>query len=113
MPILEPEFITCLEASREVKWVPQLQKDIPGSEKDSLLLPINCNPPGALTVISPEIINTQTKHIDVCYHNSQDLHRQQIINYSYINTNQNVAAILPKALTQGNHTKFTKVMGLW
>ena len=113
MSTLEAELITCLEAFREAKWLLQLQKDIHSSKKDSPPLPINCDNQGAITLITTEIIKARTKHIDVCYHNSRDLHRRRIVNYSYVNTNENVADILTKALTKDKHTKFTKAMGLW
>jgi hypothetical protein len=59
------------------------------------------------------VIKARTKHIDVCYHNSWDLHRWRIVNYSYVDTNENVVDILTKALTKDKHKKFTKGMGLW
>jgi len=70
MSTLEAEFIACSEASREAKWLLQLQKNIHGSQKDSPPLPINCDNQGALTLITTAIIKARTKHIDVCYHNS-------------------------------------------
>jgi hypothetical protein len=70
MSTLEAEFIACLEASREAKWLLQLQKDIHGSQKDSPPLPITCDNQGALTLITTGIIKARTKHIDVCYYYS-------------------------------------------
>ena len=113
MSTLEAEFIACSEASREAKWFLQLQKNIHGSQNDSPPLPIQCDNQGALTGITTGIIKAQTKHIDVWCHNSRDLDRRRIVNYSYVNTNENVADILTKAHTKDKHTKFTKAMGLW
>jgi len=70
----EAEFITCLVASSEKKWLLQLQKDIHG--KDVSPLPINGDNLGALTVITMGSNKPPTKHIDVSYHNSRDLHRR-------------------------------------
>jgi hypothetical protein len=94
MATVEAEFITCSEASGEAKWLLQLKKDIYG--KDLPPPPINCDTQGALTVITTGIIEVQTKHINFCYHNSEDLHRERIVNYSYIHTDENVADILTK-----------------
>ena len=113
MSTLEPQFIASSEASRETKWLLQLQKDIHCSQRDSPPLPINCDNQGALTLITTGIIKAQTKHIDFCYHNSRDLHKHRIVNYSYVHTDENVADILTKALTIDKHSKFTKAMGLW
>jgi len=111
MSTLEAEFIACSEASIEAKCLLQLQKDIHG--KDLPPLPINCDNQGALTLITTGVIRARTKHIDVCYHNSRDLHKCQIVNYSYVHTDKNVADTFTKALTTDKHTKFTKAMGLW
>jgi hypothetical protein len=111
MLTLDAEFIACSEASREAKWLLQLQKDIHGKVLPPL--PINCDNQGALTLITTGIIKAHTKHIDVCYHNTRDLHKRQIVNYSYVHTDENVADICRKALTEDKHTKFTKAMGLW
>jgi len=50
MSTLKATFITCLQASRDVKQLHQLQKDIHASQKDSPPLPINCNNQAALTL---------------------------------------------------------------
>jgi hypothetical protein len=58
MSTLQAKFIACLEASREAKWLPQLQKDIHGSQQDSPQLPINCDNQGALTLITAGFMKT-------------------------------------------------------
>ena len=113
MSSLEAECIACSEASREWKWLLQLQKDIYGSQRDSPPLPIDRDNQGALTLVITGIIEARTKHIDICYHNSRDLPKHLIVNTSYVHKNNNVADILTKALTNDNHTKFTKAMGVW
>jgi hypothetical protein len=111
MLTLEAKFIACSEASREAKWLLQLQNDI--HKKDSPPLPINCDNQGAIALITTGLIKARTKHINVCYHNSRDLHRRRIVNYSYVHTNENVADIPNKALIKEKHKIFTKAMGLW
>ena len=111
---LEAEYIACSEASREARWLQQLQRDIddqPDGHIDEPL-PIYTDSQGALTHITTGITKAGTKHIDVCYHNSRDLHAQRIIEYDYINTNDNPADILTKALPREKHEKFTRAMGV-
>jgi len=79
MSTFEAEFITCSEASTEAKWLLQLQKAIHGSQKDSPPLPINWDNQDALTLITTGIIEAGTRHIDVCHHNSRDLHKGRIV----------------------------------
>jgi hypothetical protein len=107
---LAADLIACSEASREACWLLQLHKDL-GENLEPL--PIYCNPQGGLVHITEGIINTRTKYIDVCYHNSRHLHECGIINYSWISTNENTAKIFTIAQARNNHQKFTKAMGLW
>jgi len=111
MTTLEAENIACSKGSREAKWRLQLHQHI--HRKDASPLLITCANQGALSHITTRIIKARTKHINVCYHNSRDLHARKIVDYSYGHTNENVADILMKALTKIKHEKFTKAMGLW
>ena len=111
---LEAEYIACSEASREARWLQQLQRDIedqPDGHIDEPL-PIYTDSQGALTHITAGITKARTKHIDVCYHDSRDLHARAIVRYDYINTNDNPADILTKALPREKHEKFTRAMGV-
>jgi len=109
---LEAEYIACSEASREARWLLQLQTDIRGSPSDASPLPIYCDNQGTLTHITTGVIKARTMHIDVCYLNSRDLHACKIVDYSYVHTNKIAADILTKALSKEKHTKFAKAMGL-
>jgi len=111
MSTLEAEYIASSEGAHEAKWVLQLHQDI--HSKDASPLPINCDNQGALSHITTGIIKARTKHINVCYQNSRDLHARKIVDYSYVHTNENVSDILTKALTKDKHEKFTQAMGLW
>jgi len=76
LPMRTPKakWIACLEAPREVKLLLLLQEYIHCAQNDSSPLPIICNKQGALTGITTELINAQTKQIDIFFHNSWDLH---------------------------------------
>jgi hypothetical protein len=120
MSTLEAEYIASSEASREGRWLLQLCKDIKHNRNNknnknnkTKPLPILCDNEGPLAHITNRVIKSRTKHIDVCYHNSRDLHERGIVNYSWISTHENVADIFTKALERQKHDKFTKAMGLW
>ena len=111
---LEAEYIACSEASREARWLQQLQRDIedqPDSHIDEPL-PIHTDSQGALAHITTGITKARTKHIDVCYHNFRDLHAREIIRYDYINTNDNPTDNLTKVLPRKEHEKFTRAIGV-
>ena len=114
---LEAEYIACSEASREAGCVRQLCKDTKREDDDddenNEPLPILCDIESAVAQIIHGIIKARTKHRDICYHNSRDLHERGIVKYSWVSTQENVADIFTKALPRENHEKFTKAMSLW
>ena len=59
------------------------------------------------------IMKARTKHIDVCYHDSRDLHARRIVQYGYVNTDGKPADLLTKGLPRGEHERFTRSMGIW
>jgi len=108
-----------LESSREGRWLLQLSKDTKQHDNDNnndnennKPLPILCDNEGAHTQIINGTIKARTKHIDVCYHNSRDLHERGIVKYSSVSTVGNIADIFTKALPGEKHEKFTKAMSL-
>ena len=68
---------------------------------------------GALRHITTGIMKARSKHIEVCYHNSRDLHARGVVHYDYVNTSENPADRLTKALARDKHEKFTRAMGVW
>ena len=90
-------------------------KDSSGNGKDSnncALLSIRCDNQGALAIIRTGVTKQRTKHIDVCYHNSRDLHARGIVEFCYINTDENTANLFTKPLATQKHQKFTAAAGL-
>ena len=111
---LEAEYIACSEASREARWLIQLQKDVNGTSttgcEDAPL--IRCDNQGALAIVSTGIVKQRTKHIGVCYHNSRDLHARGIVEYTYVSTDKNVADLFTKPLAIPKHQRFAAAAGL-
>ena len=70
---------------------------------------------GALAHITTAggIMKARTKYIDVCYHNSRDLHARRVVQYDYVNMDDNPADLLTKGLPRGKHERFTRAMGIW
>jgi len=113
LSISEATYMACSEASEDVRWLLQFQRDIHCSPSDASLLPIYCCNQGAFTHIKTGVIKGRGKHIIVCYPSSRDLHASKIVDYSYVHTNDNVADFLMKPHNTEKNTKFTKGMGLW
>ena len=68
---------------------------------------------GTLRHITTGITKARTKHIDVCYHNSRDLHARGVVHYDYVNTSENPDDLLTKTLAREKREKFTRAMGVW
>ena len=120
----EAEYIACSEASKEARWLRKLQRDIDGipatdkpdgAEATDQLPPtqIYTDSQGALAHITTGICKARSKHIEVCYHNSYDLHQRKVVKYDYVNTADNLADILTKTLARDKHEKFARAMGVW
>jgi hypothetical protein len=58
---------------------------------------------GALRTIVSGITMASTKHIDVRYHNSRDLHREGLVTFTYVPSGDNPADIATKALAAPKH----------
>ena len=56
------------------------------------------------------ISKARTKHIEVCYHRSHDLHQRKVVKYEVF-TADNPADILTTALARDKHEKFARAMG--
>ena len=95
---LEVECHACSEASREAKCLIKLQTDINGTTGSEEVPLIGCDNQGALAIVSTGIVKQRTKHIDVCYHNTRDLHSRGIVEYDYVKTDDNVADLFTKIL---------------
>jgi hypothetical protein len=56
--------------------------------------------------------SVQMKHIDIQYHNSCDLHTREIVKFSHISTDENLADLMTKSLAPTKHWHFTTGIGL-
>ena len=111
---LKAEDIACSEASKEARWLIQLQRGVngtgtTGSEEAPLM---RCDNQGALAIVSTGIVKQRTKHIGVCYHNSRDLHARGIVEYTYVSTDENIADLFTRPLAIPKHQGFTAAAGL-
>ena len=99
-----------LRGLERARWLRKLQRDIdgiPAIDKPNGAEATNQLPPmqiytdsqGALAHITG-ISKARTKHIEVCYHSSHDLHQRKVVKYDNVNTAENPADILTKALAR-------------
>jgi hypothetical protein len=110
---LEAEYIACSSAAREAKWLRQLSSDVKNTtDKTVPATIIFTDNQGALKTIYSGVTKANTKHIDVQYHNSRDLHHTGVLSYTYVKSSDNIADVMTKALHTVQHDALTRAMGL-
>jgi G3E family GTPase len=112
---LEAEYIACSNAAREAKWLRQLSLDVQVKNTTDKSVPatiIFTDNQGALKTIYSGVTKANTKHIDVQYHNSRDLHHTGVLSYTYVKSSDNIADVMTKALHTVQHDALTRAMGL-
>ena len=96
--IVDAEYIAGAEAAKEAVWIRNYINDlrIPGLYVKSIPLYIDCK--SALRLIHNPEFHSKSKHIDVKHHFIREKVDEGIINTERVNTKDNLADILPKAL---------------
>jgi len=73
---------------------------------------IHCDSNGALSTIRSTITSDKAKHIDVPFHNSRHLDAAGVVKVTEINTLENLADVMTKALPPEKHQYLTHGIGL-
>jgi len=105
----EAEYVACSEATRKARCLIQLHKDVTG---ELVVPPTYCDSNGALKNIWSGVSSAKTKHIDIRFHDSREVHTQGIVKFDYVSTNDNLADIMTKALVPERHQRLVQSMGL-
>jgi len=102
---VQAKFISCSEGSCEVRRSLELETDIYRSLSDTSPLLINCGNQSTLRYITTRVIKARMKHINMYYPNCRDVHTHTILDYSYVNTNDDVANNLTNPLNKTKNTQ--------
>jgi len=105
----EAEYLACSEATREVQGLIYLHRDIIG---ETMVPLIHCDSNGALSTICSTITSAKAKHIDVPFHNSRHLDAAGVVKFTEIDTLENLADVMTKALPPEKHQYLTHGIGL-
>jgi len=97
----EAEYLACSEATREAQGlVYHLHRDVTG---ETVVPLIHCDSNGALSTIRSTITSDKAKHIDVPFHNSRHLDAAGVVKFTEIDTLENLAEVMTKALSSEKH----------
>jgi len=105
----EAEYLACSEATREAQGLVYLHRDVTG---ETVVPLIHCDSNGALSTIRSTITSDKAKHIDVPFHNSRHLDAAGVVKFTEIDTLENLADVMTKALPPEKHQYLTHGIGL-
>jgi hypothetical protein len=109
---LDAEYIAGAEAAKEAVWIRNFINDlrIPGLYVKSVPLYIDCN--SALRLTHNPEFHSKSKHIDVKHHFIREKVEENTLTTERVNTKDNLADILTKALPRDTHKGLLTRMGL-
>ena len=109
---MDAEYIASAEAAKEAVWIRNFINDlrIPGCYIESVPLYIDSN--AALKLTRNPEFHSKSKHIDVKHHFIREKVESKEINTQRVDTKDNLADILTKALPRPTHEDLTKRLGM-
>ena len=93
----EAEFIAASEATKEAIWLRKLWYDI-GHECENPTI-LNMDNQSSIKLTKHQEFHRRSKHIDVRYHFIREKVRENFIDPKYVNTHEQCADIITKALS--------------
>lgn len=106
----EAEYMALTECSKHAQWTISLLKQL--SFEVDLPIDIFCDSEGARSIASNNVDHKRTKHIDIKHHYIREKINEGTINVNEVNSKDNLADILTKALPRDSHQTLTSRMGL-
>lgn len=105
----EAEFVSAATAAKEIPWLKKLFSDCELIDLNYVLFINNLS---ALKLVKNPKFHQRTKHIDVKYQFIRDLHEKGTINVKYVESEEQVADILTKALAKPRFVYLKERLGL-
>lgn len=108
---MEAEYVAMALCTREALWVRKVQQDF-GIPLPNNGIHISSDNVMALTLANENKQTAKSKHIDVCYHITQDYIQKKWIHLTYLSGNEIPADGLTKALNKIKFNMYVQRMGL-
>jgi hypothetical protein len=107
----EAEYMAMSEATKEAMYLRQLLQDINMLPQPAPTI-IYCDNQAAIQLTKTESQHNRAKHIDIRHHFVRDAIRRKIVTFKYVNSENNTADILTKAIPTPQHQKLVKQLNL-
>jgi hypothetical protein len=106
----EAEFVAACNATKHAIWSNSLLKEMNFAKDNSI--PIYSDNQSAIKLIHNPEFHKRSKHIDVQYHFIREKQSDGLVNFSYIDSNNQLADIFTKALPFDKFARFRSQIGL-
>ena len=107
---MESEYIAASDSTREAVWLRRLLEDLNTTQKEPTQLRCD-NQSSILLARNPES-HKGSKHIEVRFHYIREQILKKTISISYVDTQNQLADVLTKAIDLGNHDHCLKGCGV-
>ncbi|CAL1410164.1 unnamed protein product [Linum trigynum] len=104
----EAEYIAATDAACEAVWLKRLISDLQQNENGPTI--IHCDNMSAIAMTKNPVFHARSKHIELHHHFIQDLVNEGLIVMEFINTDDQPADIMTKAVTREKFEKFKQVL---
>ncbi|CAL1375783.1 unnamed protein product [Linum trigynum] len=105
----EAEYIAATDAACEAVWLKRLISDLQQNENGPTI--IHCDNMSAIAMTKNPVFHARSKHIELRHHFIRDLVNEGLIVMEFINTDDQPADILTKAVTREKFEKFKQYPG--
>jgi hypothetical protein len=106
----EAEYVAASTATKEIAWLRNLLNDIGCCQHQPTTL--LCDNQSAIRLVRNPEFHQRTKHIDVKFHYIRNMQEEGAVNILYVDTSNQLADALTKALTQPMFVKFKSCIGM-
>ncbi|CAL1407137.1 unnamed protein product [Linum trigynum] len=104
----EAEYIAATDAACEAVWLKRLIFDLQQNENGPTI--IHCDNMSAIAMTKNPVFHARSKHIELRHHFIRDLVNEGLIEMEFINTNDQPADIMTKAVTREKFEKFKELL---
>ena len=105
----EAEYVSAAKAAKEMVWLTRLMNEIGIQTKNNTLYIDNMS---AIKLIKNPEFHQRSKHIDVKYHFVRDLYEKDVLDVTYVQSDDQAADILTKALCKPKFEYMKSLLGL-
>lgn len=106
----EAEFIALCSATKTVKWLRKLSLDMGVHQVGPT--PLWCDNQQAISLVKKPEASKRTKHIDMQYFYTCDMLNQGVIDVKFVESKNQTADVLTKALTKDKFFRFVNDLGI-